>query len=170
MFKSTFVYLLPQWFNKSSRSQHQQSPIDPKTIPKSFNVQNHDNKLINIKMDSTQAGEQGGDAEDDDEYVEISTTPLSYAEVAQLGLNKEPANLQIPKALPSRGKIDQNQYTILPDNRESDTCVAGNDLDEFSLFKTGDEYERSQNYKGKQLEMNKMRKVKSREMKKKRKS
>ena len=50
---------------------------DSKPIPKNFTISNQDNKLINVSMDK-----------EIDEFIDIQTKPLSYAEVAQFGKYK----------------------------------------------------------------------------------
>ena len=81
MFKSSFnaSSFIPTWFKKLSTST-QSNAVDPSTIPRNFTISNTDNKLINVSMNNVQ--------HDDDEFIDIETKPLSYAEVASLGKTK----------------------------------------------------------------------------------
>lgn len=147
MFKSSFnaSSFIPTWFKKLSTST-QSNAVDPSTIPRNFTISNTDNKLINVSMNNVQ--------HDDDEFIDIETKPLSYAEVASLGKNKK----QINMAKPSKGVINKNQFNVLNDkdinaNEDSDKDVIhGKEVDNYQYdpIKSGDEYDKSKSYKLKQ--------------------
>ncbi|CAX45245.1 conserved hypothetical protein [Candida dubliniensis CD36] len=152
MFKSSFISnnFIPSWFKKSSTStQSNVVVVDPSTIPKNFTISNTDNKLINVSMNNVQ--------HDDDEFIDIETKPLSYAEVASLGKNKKQTNM----AKPSKGVINKNQFNVLNDkdindNEDGEKNGHGGVMDiEINYqydepIKSGDEYNKSKSYKLKQ--------------------
>ncbi|EMG49609.1 hypothetical protein SBY92_004524 [Candida maltosa Xu316] len=169
MFKSSISsYLFPQWFKKSPSNQQ----VDPKTIPKNFTITNPEtNKLINVSMNT----------EEDEEFVDIQTKPLSYAEVASLGKNKK-QNSVIKVAKPSKRKIESNQFNVLSSeetNKVRDSIDEAYDYDNepavaaslvYEPFKSDDEYMRSKNYKMKQSKAVNKKKQFNRELKNKQKS
>ncbi|CAK9436806.1 uncharacterized protein LODBEIA_P13280 [Lodderomyces beijingensis] len=189
MFKTSFTsFAFPQWFKKPEQQQQQ---VDPKTIPKSFNIQK-DNKLVNVSMSPLSSKVKGGAAGeqgelDEEDFIEISMKSLTYAEAAALGKPKKPTVI----AKPSKGIVEENQFTVLDDASDKldklepataaaaavagvKSAIVGGDDDlvavvapvddsvEYEPFKSDDEYTRSQHYKKQQHGNNqKRRKSKS---------
>ncbi|KAI5961386.1 uncharacterized protein KGF55_004009 [Candida pseudojiufengensis] len=177
MFKTSSYssYLIPTWFKKPQTKQT--TSIDPSTIPKSFNISNDDNKLINILMKEHHQNiedKEGGEGEQEEEFIDIQTKQLSYAEVALLGQNKKQqttnsigGNYKF-KSKPSKGKILNNQYNVLTRTKDGDKDLEHlEDSTNFEPFKNDDEYLRSLNYKNKQYKSIKDKKLKSKNYKQK---
>ncbi|KAI5954630.1 hypothetical protein KGF54_002406 [Candida jiufengensis] len=168
MFK-TSSYFIPTWFKKQNLKESTTS-IDPSTIPKSFNISNDDNKLINILMK-----EQND--EEEEEFIDIQTKQLSYAEVALLGQNKKQSNNYLQKSKPSRGLIEKNQFNVLQHSTSTSQSLVKEqpkkeelenleDSLTFEQHKSNDEYSKSLNYKNKQYKTIKDKKLKSKNFKK----
>lgn len=151
MFKSSISsYLFPQWFKKNSSTtnnqQQQQQSVDVNSIPRNFTISNQDNKLINVSMNT-----------EIDEFIDIQTKPLSYAEVASIGKTKKQTSNKISSSketninnqLNEGFKKDQEQNEERGDSFEIPN-THGIDEIQYEPFKSGEEYDRSMNYKNKQ--------------------
>ncbi|RCK64217.1 hypothetical protein Cantr_10472 [Candida viswanathii] len=164
MFKSSISsYLFPQWFTKKSTVTTPSTPeVDAQAIPRNFTISNQDNKLINVSMNN-----------EEDEFVDIQTKPLSYAEVASFGKNKK----QTALAKPAATRVEKNQFNVLK-KEDEDEAAAGRDSLEiagpedvaYEPFKSGDEYDRNMSYKNKQSKAIIKKKKLNRELKNKQKS
>lgn len=150
MFKSTSSsissYLFPQWFKKNTTTTTVDE--DSKPIPKNFTISNQDNKLINVSMDK-----------EIDEFIDIQTKPLSYAEVAQFGKYKKQSISKPSSSSSSTNSKFENLSNSLKkiDNDKEEESKTKKDLldlnpDEiqYEPFKSGEEYDRNMNYKNKQ--------------------
>lgn len=103
MFKSTWSYLIPSWSKKPSTTTTVEGEI-----PQSFTVKGANDKnskshnLYNISMN---------EANEVDEFIDISYKKLSYAEVAALSKNKQQTS-KLSK--PQKERTNANQFTVLP--------------------------------------------------------
>ncbi|CAI5756940.1 unnamed protein product [Candida verbasci] len=163
MFKSSISsYLIPQWFNRNKPITKQQT--DSSSIPKNIIIKNDDNKLINISMNNNKVSLDEGE----DDFIDIQTKQLTYAEVASLGKNKSQTNNKVKKtSIPSKGIVESNQFDVLGDDLEKsqDAIEASTQPTTYDLFKTDDEYQKSKNYKSKQFETIQKKKAKNQNLK-----
>ncbi|WLF79332.1 hypothetical protein PVL30_003084 [Lodderomyces elongisporus] len=201
MFKSS-----PFWFFSKSSTRQKQSANDatPSHLQNpsrmTFTYQK-DTQIVNVVMKETQpdAREDTNTTnttttsstttnEQDDGFIEVSSVPLSYAEVASIGANKN--NLQSlsttptasassstptislkppTTARPAKETLQINQYNVLAkdDNMPDDSNLDSSVIEE--NLKSEDDYNRSQHYKKQQFQFNMNKKKKAREMKNKQK-
>lgn len=207
MFKSS-----PFWFFSKSSTRQKQLANDatPSSAATPSHLQNpsrmtftyqKDTQIVNVVMKETQpdAREDTNTTntttttstttnKQDDGFIEISSVPLSYAEVASIGANKKnpqsllttptasassstpTINLKPPTiARPAKETLQINQYNVLAkdDNLPDDSNLDSSVIEE--KLKSEDDYNRSQHYKKQQFQFNMNKKKKAREMKNKQK-
>ncbi|EDK45419.1 predicted protein [Lodderomyces elongisporus NRRL YB-4239] len=200
MFKSS-----PFWFFSKSSTRQKQPANDatPSHLQNpsrmTFTYQK-DTQIVNVVMKETQpdAREDTNATttsitstttnKQDDGFIEISSVPLSYAEVASIGANKKnpqsllttptasassstpTISLKPPTtARPAKETLQINQYNVLAkdDNMPDDSNLDSSVIEE--NLKSEDDYNRSQHYKKQQFQFNMNKKKKAREMKNKQK-
>lgn len=213
MFKSS-----PFWFFSKSSTRPKQLANDatPSSAATPSHLQNpsrmtftyqKDTQIVNVVMKETQPDAREDTTatttgtttsttsttstttnKQDDGFIEISSVPLSYAEVASIGANKKNSqslmntptasassstptiSLKPPTtARPAKETLQVNQYNVLAkeDNLPDDSNLDSSVIEE--KLKSEDDYNRSQHYKKQQFQFNMNKKKKAREIKNKQK-